>query len=66
MSAEQLANEVVRVLDVKVRRGVRQPEEAWIGFDRAAVAEWRRRRGRPGHRTAHQKSKSGYHAVSDY
>lgn len=33
MNAEQLANEIIRVLDVKARRGVRKPEETWTGFE---------------------------------
>ena len=33
MNAEQLANEIIRVLDVKARQGVRKPEETWTGFE---------------------------------
>lgn len=33
MSAEQLANEIIRVLDVKARQGVRKPEETWTDFE---------------------------------
>lgn len=39
MSAEQLANEIIRVLDVKARRGVRQPEETWVGFENGEGVE---------------------------
>lgn len=33
MSIEQLAKEIIRVLDVKARQGVRKPEETWTGFE---------------------------------
>ena len=39
MDAQDLAKEVVRLLDVKARQGVHKPEETWIGFENGEGVE---------------------------
>lgn len=39
MSTEQLATEIIRVLDVKARQGARRPEETWTGFENGEGVE---------------------------
>ena len=39
MDAQTLAKEIIRLLDVKARRGVRKPEETWIGFENGEGVE---------------------------
>ena len=39
MDAQELAKEIIRILDVKTRQGLRQPETAWIGFENGEGVE---------------------------
>ena len=39
MDAQNLAKEIIRLLDIKARQGVRKPEETWIGFENGEGVE---------------------------
>lgn len=39
MDTQHLAKEIVRLLDVKARQGVRKPEQTWIGSENGEGVE---------------------------
>ena len=39
MDTQHLAKEIIRLLDVKARQGVRQPEQTWVGYENGEGVE---------------------------
>ena len=39
MDAQDLAKEIIRLLDVKARQGVRQPAQTWVGYENGEGVE---------------------------